>query len=113
MIDIIYKTSPIIRLKGIAAVFINVDACNDRNAFSIQATGKPPSATEQINTRNVMIVNDTWPHMGSTINCMLYSWLSALYKRKSRRNKEAIKADRNAMVRVRALYRMGTELGIF
>ena len=31
----------------------------------------------------------------------------------SRRTKEAIKADRNAMARVRALYRMGKELGMF
>ena len=31
----------------------------------------------------------------------------------SRRTKEAIEADRNAMARVRALYRMGKELGMF
>ena len=31
----------------------------------------------------------------------------------SRRTKEAIKADRKAIARVRALYRMGKELGMF
>jgi hypothetical protein len=54
VIDIIYKTSTIVRLKGIAAVFINVDACNDRNTFSIQATGKPPQRhrTDQYKQRD-------------------------------------------------------------